>query len=271
MKSLPSIKTLIKPFSQLQQNGVDLIEWSSPIPVFGDILNAEIATLGLNPSNREFVNANGTELTGEERRFPTLYSLGIKKWEDASQKEFEIIEESCSSYFENNPYDRWFKILDDLLSGVSSSYYKGMPKVACHLDLVPFTTSKKWSELNNTQQKSLLNYSESFFLSLLENSNINTLILNGQTVVDSFCHSTKLKLNKTMKPAWSLARKSGNNVKGYSYFGLTDKIGSKKIDRQIMILGYNHNLQSSFGVSKEVKYSINNWISEQYINPNNEQ
>ena len=266
MKSIPSIETLIEPLHQLIQKEINVIEWSSPIPVFGDLFNAEIATLGLNPSNLEFVNSDGVELTGKDRRFPTLNSLGIKNWNEASFTEFETVEKSCINYFENNPYDRWFKVLDELLSGVSCSYYKGQSKVACHLDLVPFTTSIKWSSLKSHHQKSLLDFSENFFLEILENSNINTLILNGQTVVDSFCHSTKINLEKNLKPEWSLPRKSGRNIKGYSYFGLIDSIANKALNRQIMILGYNHNLQSSFGVSREVKKFINNWITSKYNN-----
>ena len=40
-----------------------IIPWAAPIPVFGDLCTSRVATVGLNPSNREFVDEDGIELT----------------------------------------------------------------------------------------------------------------------------------------------------------------------------------------------------------------
>jgi len=269
-KMLSITKSLIQPYDKLKEKGLDVIEWSSPVPVFGNLRTAKIATLGLNPSNREFVSSKGTELSGSHRRFPTLNSLGLKNWNEASRYELEQIQKSWFSYFENNPYDRWFKTLNDLLAGTNFSFYNKTSEVACHLDLVPFATAQKWSQLTSLQQKSLLDLSGNFFLDLLSNSNIETIILNGQTVVESFCHSTKLELEKSQQPEWSLPRKTGLDVPGYCYFGVTKTIRGIRLNREIMILGYNHNLQSSFGVSKQVKESIKDWVTKLYLDRQNE-
>src|SRR5690348_5636215 len=61
----------------------EVIHWGCPVPSFGNLSTAKIATLGLNPSNREFVDKNGRELDGVHRRFHTLNSLGLSKWSDA--------------------------------------------------------------------------------------------------------------------------------------------------------------------------------------------
>ena len=63
---------------------------------------------------------------------------------------------------------------------------------------------------------------------------------------------------------WCLPRKSGKHVIGYSYCGQTSKIGNTNLNRNILVLGYNHNLQSSFGVTNSVKDSIGSWIKEKY-------
>ena len=57
----------------------DMIPWSCPVPAFGDLLNSFVATLGLNPSNREFVDEEGNELEGAARRLHTLRSLSLSR------------------------------------------------------------------------------------------------------------------------------------------------------------------------------------------------
>src|SRR6266446_6786884 len=53
-----------------------VIPWSCPVPYFGDLSQSIVATLGLNPSNREFVDGSEIELDGPTRRLHTLKSLG---------------------------------------------------------------------------------------------------------------------------------------------------------------------------------------------------
>ena len=47
-----------------------------PVLFFGDIFTARVATVGLNPSDQEYLDSHGTELDGVKRRFETLASLG---------------------------------------------------------------------------------------------------------------------------------------------------------------------------------------------------
>src|SRR5688572_24685867 len=100
-----------------------VIPWGSPVPAFGDATSADIATLGLNPSNREFVDSSGVELDGGFRRFHTLGSLRIASWAHATAQHERLIWESCRFYFRRNPYDGWFRQLDALLSETDASYY----------------------------------------------------------------------------------------------------------------------------------------------------
>src|SRR5258708_21046040 len=86
----------------------NVIPWSCPGPVFGDLGASYVATRGLNPSNREFVDQFGNELDGPARRFQTLTSLGLARWPDARASHIRKIWISCQNYFSNNPYDRWF-------------------------------------------------------------------------------------------------------------------------------------------------------------------
>ncbi len=51
---------------------------AGPLPVlfFGDLFEAEVATVGLNPSDHEYLSKDGAVLTGARQRFATLDSLG---------------------------------------------------------------------------------------------------------------------------------------------------------------------------------------------------
>ena len=91
--------------------------------------NSKIATIGLNPSNREFLDVEGKELDKELRRLQTLNSLGIQNWSEIKEEHINVIIDACQCYFENNPYNGWFRILDDLISGTSTSYYNRQIKL----------------------------------------------------------------------------------------------------------------------------------------------
>lgn len=237
----------------------NVISWGSPVPSFGDLTRSVVATLGLNPSNREFVDSEGRELEGEQRRFHTLSSLGISNWADAEAMHIDMIIESCKKYFHRNPYNGWFRSLEDLISGTNISYYENT-KGACHLDLIPYATSTKWTDLTLWQRKSLLELTGDTLALLLKDSPIQLMILNGRTVVDNLERISGVNFEKQQMPDWTLPRKSGSGIKGYAYTGLLTEISNVVLGRSILILGYNHNIQSSFGVTNKVRSSIRKWI-----------
>jgi len=238
----------------------NVISWGCPVPSFGDLANSKIATIGLNPSNREFVDENGEELNGTDRRFHTLSSLGIKCWAEAKQQHLDLILRLCREYFNRNPYDRWFKKLDYLISGTSMSYYFPSSQ-ACHLDLIPYATSVKWTNLTTEQRSSLLELTGDSLGILLKESPVELLVLNGKTVVDNFGKISNIQFDTKLMENWMLPRKSNDGVPGYAYTGSVRKIGGVVLDQEVFVLGYNHNIQSSFGVTKEVQMSIRKWIS----------
>src|SRR5690348_10521062 len=98
------VSTLIKRLDTGTIANTGIIPWSCPVPSFGDLFTARVATLGLNPSNREFVDEDGNELDGPLRRFHTLRSLGLTRWSDAQEQHKELILDSCREYFARNPY-----------------------------------------------------------------------------------------------------------------------------------------------------------------------
>ncbi|PLA73427.1 hypothetical protein CYQ88_11275 [Hydrogenovibrio sp. SC-1] len=240
---------------------LSVIPWASPVLSFGDLSSSRVATLGLNPSNREFVDASGHELMGSERRFHTLNSLGIKKWSEATGEDLDQIISSCYGYFGGNSYDSWFRALEKLFIEANVSYY-GMFSDACHLDLVPFATETKWGELSLQQRSRLLEMSGDILGWLLRDSGIEVLVLNGKSVIENLQAITGTSFKREIVSDWVLPRRSSKGVTGYSYKGKISQVSGVKLGREILVLGYNHNLQSSFGVTNEVKTSIQGWISQ---------
>src|SRR5438094_2076415 len=117
-----TLSILVRRLDDTAMSGADVIPWSCPVPSFGDISRSRIATLGLNPSNREFVDESGTELDGPSRRFHTLKSLGLARWSDVGTRHLQLILDSCLAYFSRNPYNGWFRKLDQIISGTPASY-----------------------------------------------------------------------------------------------------------------------------------------------------
>ena len=253
------ISTLLTRMDSGALAGTDVIPWSCPVPSFGDVDSSRVATLGLNPSNREFVDETGEELDGTARRFHTLKSLGIERWSEAKPRHLRLIGESCRGYFLRNPYDAWFRRLDGIIAGTSASYYSSSAK-ACHLDLIPFATACKWTGLSRRARAALVACAGDSLGLLLRDSPIQLLVLNGESVVSSFEDIAGVRLQERAVPEWSLPRRSRPAVMGFAYQGSVRKLAKIKLKREVMVLGFNHNIQSSFGVTSHVIAAIRNWI-----------
>lgn len=264
--------TLINLVDQLAGSALDgtaVLRWGAPVPAFGDPAVSRVATLGLNPSNREFVDEAGQELTGAARRFHTLGSLGLTNWEDSDAQHLELVLRSCRDYFRTNPYDGWFRKLDKLLAGTGTSFYATgspvpsqlTPTPACHLDLIPYATRRKWMDLTPWQRARLLNRSGDALSVLLRTSAIRLLLLNGRSVVEQFEILAGIRLERTEISGCTLPRHSGMPVKGVGYSGIVCTVGGTQLSHELLVIGYNHNVQSSFGVTNDVMTSLRNWIA----------
>jgi hypothetical protein len=255
------LNRLISIFNSKQVSELGVIEWASPVIYFGNLANSKIATVGINPSNLEFQTKKGEEITGQKRRFHTLKSLELSSWSKLNDQHIEAIADYCSTYFIRNPYDYWFKQLDYLIQPAGISYY--FPSLqACHLDIIPFATAIKWRNLSSSQRMQI---SENLKLSLgelINSSKLQALVLNGQSVVDFMEELSNNEFKKKQMKNWTLKRKETKDVIGYSYSGAIDSIGSTKLNRKLKVYGYNHNIQSSYGVSKTVHSNIRDWVSQ---------
>jgi len=255
------IEELILILRDVSLNDLDVIKWGAPIPFFGDPAIAQLATLGLNPSDKEYTDNSGAELENNNRRFHTLNSLGIESWKKITDDQLSLIEKSCTEYFLRNPYNSWFKPLDSIISGTSASYYNKLFH-ATHLDLIPFATKTKWANLKQRQKDALLRSSEQILGKILKESPIKVIVLNGRTVVENFIKISNANLEVEQIPDWDLSRSSVAKVKGFAYRGFVKRISNINLDSPILVLGFNHNIQSSFGVTTKVRKSITDWVAK---------
>ena len=96
-------------------------------------------------------------------------------------------------------------------------------------------------------------------LSLAESiasSPIQLLVLNGRSVVDAFVASTESALTLTAVNDLSLPRAGGKWIQGLRWDGVVTHIAGYDLGREVRVVGFNHNMQSSFGVTKQVMERI---------------
>lgn len=206
---------------------------------FGQARGSQVATLGLNPSKSEFLDQQGRELRGRFRRLATHTSLGTSDLANAPMNVISQVLRDCDTYFERNPYRRWFDQLEPFLSQCGASYYDG---TACHLDLVQWATDPTWNRLPNEIQRGLLASDVQFLVEQLDRENIRLLLLNGRGVIDQLRDNAHAELVEVSELS-GLARISCRLFVG-TFFG------------RIKIVGWSTNIQSSFGVTRELREEI---------------
>lgn len=256
------LRDLIRRLQHRSLRASNVIAWGCPVPTFGDICQATVATLGLNPSSREFVDSSGNELEGRQRRLHTLRSLGLKRWDDADDNHLSQLVDACRFYFAANPYLGWFGYLEEILAAAASSYH-GVRPTACHLDLIPYATKCKWTELTVKQRSTLLEHTADTLGHLLRASPIRVVVVNGMSVVRNLERLSGVTFEEIPMRNWTLPRQRSDGVMGFAYHGTIHEVAGVKLTGAVEVVGYNHNIQSSFGVTKAVKVAIRDWVSQQ--------
>lgn len=237
-----------------------VVKWAAPVPFFGQLERSRVATVGINPSNLEFLDNSGKALAGTDRRLETLISLELESWLDADGATVRSLARSCSQYFRRNPYRRWFDVLERVLNVGGLSYYSG--SLVSHLDLVAFATADKWSSLPPAVKRGLIVNGRRSLAETIASSSLELLVLNGRSVASAFVESTGTALRPTDLEVLALPRASGRSVPGVRWDGTITHIGGRDLGREVRVIGFNHNLQSSFGVTRTVLKNIGREIGD---------
>lgn len=223
---------------------------STPIVSFGNFRIASVATLGINPSNREFEDQNKRLLIGQSQRLENLDSLNADSSKSLTDSQVCKLVSACDSYFEKNSYS-WFTPLEKVIKpGLGVSYFD---KSACHLDLVQWSTSAKWQALSTQTKRKFLDDGKSHLQNQLSRAQISTVVVNGISV-------------------WRELQSAG--------FGTPEKVGSLafpngKTTCQLLVLkyrgstflGWTSNLQSQRGAnSNQFLKNLASWLKQQISN-----
>ena len=217
-----------------------VVSGSTPVVSFGNAITATAATLGLNPSRVEFLDRRGAELVGSLRRLATHSSLGVNDLSSVPIQKIEEVFSDCNLYFDRNPYRQWFNQLELILKHSGLSYYDG---TACHLDLVQWATDPPWGRLKpRSVREELISADSSFLTEQLSRENIRLILVNGSGVITEL----KRRIDTQLKEV--------DPIRG---IGHTDtRIYEGSILGDVRVVAWSTNLQSSFGVSSELRAEL---------------
>lgn len=160
---------------------------SIPILWFGN-MNAyrqsdlRIVTVGLNPSNIEFLPQRGSTNYSVVHRFPKAANMVGKK--TLSPKDIVDYENSMNDYFTNKLngkptwYRTWFSNNEAALHGLDASYFdsSNYKRIAIHIDLCTPIATNKWSSLSATDKLLLQNNVGYSFSQLIKKLDPNVII-----------------------------------------------------------------------------------------------
>ena len=165
--------------------------------------------------------------------------MGTSDLSDARKNVVAQVLSDCEEYFVCNPYRRWFDQLEGILAQCGVSYYDG---TACHLDLVQWATDPTWGGLSKDTILELLKSDVPFLLEQLATKHVRLLLLNGSGVIGQLQAHTDAVLDE-VNPITGLGRSPTRLLVG-SILG------------NIKVVGWSTNIQSSFGVTRELRTEV---------------
>jgi hypothetical protein len=152
-----------------------------PVLFFGDLFQAEVATVGLNPSDQEYLTKAGQMLAGPAQRFATLASLAATDRASLTDAQCDEAIEWMRDYYDAGKpvYGSWFNALSRVVDGFGASFRE---RTAAHLDLVQESTSPVWSELPPAERDALLEQDLPFLAWEIRTFEIKAVICTAKTV-----------------------------------------------------------------------------------------
>ena len=222
---------------------------STPVVAFGNPITAKVATLGINPSSREFLDAKGNLLSEENRRLADFQSLGIKSHSEITESVAKKVFEESNSYFHSDEsVYQWFEPLQKYVLDPAAASFKDSS--AAHLDLVQWSTAPVWGAIKDSKARDLLIQDDIRFLGeMLRGGSYKVLFMNGSTVVNTM---VKFGLVEIKQQGFTPLGKAGRKSALWT--------GRVK-DTNTVCLGWNLNLQH-YQTTESNRESLRNWIKE---------
>ncbi len=226
--------------------GLYVVRGSTPVVSFGNAQSARVATLGLNPSRLEFVDKKGVLLKGPERRLATHSSLGTSDLSRGTLETVLRVLEDCNTYFQRQPYCRWFDQLEPILAACGASYYRGS---GCHLDLVQWATDPTWSKLETAVRERLIADDARFLASQLQNERLRLMLVNGAGVLR--------ELKRSMGDELHL--EEVDSIVGHAY--RPTRLFAGQVFNRVRVVAWSTNIQSAHGVTNELRKELSKRVA----------
>ena len=234
---------------------------ASPIPYYGDASMAEIATVTLRPGHGEFINRNVYEIRGQQRRFHTLRSLGLRSWRSIDAHRIALMDDLCRQYFRRNPYGLWHDRWASMLEQTGRFYQTG---TACHWSLIPCVITPNGNRVMPDRKiKQMMKMSSFALAQVIRDSPVKLLVLNSNRVLYQFERLANPRLTETEQPLWKLSSPQASNNEGFAYQSFVSDIAGFGLGREVAGAGFNHNIISRY-VDDRVRGAIAKWLGAAY-------
>ena len=236
----------VKRVLQKEIVGTPVVKNSTPVVSFGNPYKALVATVGINPSSKEFLDNKNNILPQDQKRLVDLDSLNKTNLNQLDEKDAEKIIDGCYNYFKTGNHYKWFDQMEEhVLQPTGYSYFDD---TACHLDLIQWATDPVWSGIKSKEvQNMLLEQDKEFFIHQINKYNFETVFLNGKTVVEQV---EKLGIVKLTEVAEVVNLKTGNisRIK-------TGKVG------QTTFVGWGLNIPAK-ETTLQMRKALGQWLSQ---------
>ena len=184
----PVLERAMKPYPAIKE----IVPYSTPVVSFGNPANANVLTIGINPSSLEFLSGgkNKKVLPVGKKRLVDLEVLQIKEPQQLTEEMAAQVVEGCFNYFSQSskPYMTWFKHLDNNVNAFFGSSYREF--TAAHLDLVQWATDPVWGNIKDPKTKNLLLHGDVDFLRYqIESTPHEVIFLNGKQVFEQLTNN----------------------------------------------------------------------------------
>lgn len=222
---------------------------SLPVLFFGDLFSARVATVGLNPSNQEYTTPDGRLLTGAQRRFATLESLGTDDRARLTDAQCDEAIETMRGYFgPTKPVYSWFNPLARVLNGFGASFTSGS---AAHLDLVQEATCPVWSELPEGEWPALLARDLPFLEWQIRAFPLQAVLCNGRTVGDA------------VRGRFGVEQRAQGKLERLTWW-----VGRARLDdREVTFAGWNIPLARATGLGASGEIELGRLLAHRQSNP----
>lgn len=206
---------------------------SLPVLFFGDILTARVATVGLNPSDQEYLAADGAMLHGDRQRLATLASLGAGSRLHLTDAQCDSAIETMRKYHApGKPVYGWFRPLTRVLAGLGAGYADGS---AVHLDLVQEATRPTWSGLDGEEKEVLRARDAEFLAWQIREFPIDIVLCTSRLVSD------------LVRDMWGVVPLAGGKLKRLTWWAGRARVD----DRVVSFAGWNLPLSRPTGLGAD--------------------